>query len=304
MTDTTTTRTTHRPDQGDLAHVSPVTPAEDARSVMINNVSWGAIFAGAVIALAVQIILNMVGIGIGAATLDPGAGDNPTAGAFGIGAGLWFAVSAIIAALAGGVAAGRLSGKPKESTAAWHGLTAWAVSTMFVIYLIGSSAGSLLGGAFTMAGNVVGGVAGAAGSAVEAVVPADPFAAIERNIRSAAPADADPAAARDAAIAAVRRAVTGTDAQAAQQAAQALAQAQGIPVQQAERQIAEYQAQFTQTVEKAKETAVEAADTAAAATATGALLAALMLVLGALAGWFGGRMGVVEPTLTAGRRIG
>ena len=127
--------------------MSAVTPAEDARSVMINQVSWGAIFAGAVIAVSAQVVLNMVGVGVGAATLDPSTGDNPTAGAFGIGAGIWFAISTILAALLGGVAAGRLSGKPKPSTAGWHGLTAWAVSTIFVIYLIGSSVTSLVGGA-------------------------------------------------------------------------------------------------------------------------------------------------------------
>jgi hypothetical protein len=55
--------------------MSPVTPAEDARSIMINNISWGAVIAGVVIALVTTLILNMIGIGVGAATLDPGAGD-------------------------------------------------------------------------------------------------------------------------------------------------------------------------------------------------------------------------------------
>ena len=45
-------------DTSDIS-VSAVTPAEDARSVMINQVSWGAIFAGAVIAVSAQVVLNM-----------------------------------------------------------------------------------------------------------------------------------------------------------------------------------------------------------------------------------------------------
>lgn len=313
MTDTTDMRTPRQRGDTDAPHMSSVTPAEDARSIMLNDVSWGAIFAGAVMALVVQVVLNLLGVGIGMATLDPGTGDNPGLGAFGTGAAIWFAVSTILAALIGGIAAGRLSGRPKASTAAWHGVTSWAVSTLFVVYLLGSGIGALVGGTVSTLGNVVGGVASGAGSAIQgagsaiqAAAPANPFDAIENQIRGVVPADADPAAARDAAIAAVRTAVTGTEAEADQaraQAAQALAQAQGIPVPEAEAQVQQYQDQFTQSVESAKQTATEAADTAAAAATTGALLAALILALGALAGWFGGRMGTVEPTVTAGRRM-
>ena len=106
----------------DAPHMSPITPSEDARSVLINRVSWGAILVGVVVGLVVQLLLTMFGIGIGAATLDPGTGDNPSAQGFSITAAIWWAVSGIIAALIGGFAAGRLSGAPKESTAAWHAL--------------------------------------------------------------------------------------------------------------------------------------------------------------------------------------
>src|SRR5262245_25825705 len=102
----------------DAPHVSPVTPAEDVRSIMINRISWGAVLAGVVVALVAQLILNMIGVGIGASTLEPGPGAdaNPSARGFSIGAGLWWTVSGVLAALAGGFAAGRLSGQPKESS--------------------------------------------------------------------------------------------------------------------------------------------------------------------------------------------
>ena len=101
----------------DAPHMSPVTPAEDVRSIAINDISWGAVLAGVVVALVAQLILNMIGIGVGASTLDPGAGpnENPSAQGFSIGAGIWWTVSGIVAALAGGYVAGRLSGKPKPS---------------------------------------------------------------------------------------------------------------------------------------------------------------------------------------------
>ena len=74
--------------RGHAPHMSPVTPAEDARTIMINQVSWGAVLAGVVMALVTQLVLNMLGIGIGAATLDPATGDNPSATSLSIGAGV------------------------------------------------------------------------------------------------------------------------------------------------------------------------------------------------------------------------
>ncbi len=73
----------------DAPHMSPVTPAEDAHTIMLNRISWGAVLAGVVTALVTQLILNMLGIGIGVATLDPATGDNPQASTFSIAAGIW-----------------------------------------------------------------------------------------------------------------------------------------------------------------------------------------------------------------------
>ena len=197
-------------------HLSPATPAEDARTILINKVSWGAVLAGVVVALVTQLVLNLLGIGIGAATLDPGTGDNPSAASFSIGAGLWFALSGILAALAGGYAAGRLAGKPKESTAGWHGLTTWALTTLVIFYLLTSSVGGILGGAYRTVTSALGNVASAVGSTAQTAAQVaapnlsrmDPFSSIEQSLRGATGGN-DPAALRDSAIAAVRAALTG-----------------------------------------------------------------------------------------------
>jgi len=296
----------------DAPHMSPVTPAEDARSVMLNKISWGAVLAGVVVALVTQLVLNLLGIGIGAATLNPtgGAADNPSASSFSIGAGIWFALSGIIASLAGGYAAGRLAGKPKESTAGWHGLTTWALTTLVIFYLLSSTVGGILGGAYrtvtSALGNVAQTVGATAQTAAQVAAPnisrvTDPFASIEQSVRGATGGN-DPAALRDAAVTAVRAAVTGDQAQAEQareRAAQAIARAQNIPVEQARTQVQQYEQQYRQTADQAKQQATEAADTAAKAVSRGALLGALGLILGAVAAWFGGRMGTVQPTITS-----
>ena len=104
----------------------------------LHSVSWGAVIAGAVIALVAQVILNMVGLGIGLSTVDPAGNGTPTAGSLSSGAGIWFVISGILASTAGGWLAGRLSGKPARTTTAYHGLIAWAVSTLVVVYLLSS----------------------------------------------------------------------------------------------------------------------------------------------------------------------
>jgi hypothetical protein len=42
------------------------------------RISWGAVVAGAIIALATQIVLALIGMAIGLATLNPATGDSPS----------------------------------------------------------------------------------------------------------------------------------------------------------------------------------------------------------------------------------
>ena len=268
--------------------------------------------AGVVVALVAQLILNMIGIGIGASTLQPGAGaeQNPSAHGFSIGAAIWWTVSGILASLAGGFAAGRLSGQPKETSAAWHGLTSWALTTLVIFWLLTSTIGGLVGGAYRGLTNIAGGVASTAGSAIQtaaqtaaptlAAAGANPFDAVEQSMRGAMGGN-DPAAMRDAAVAALRAAATGDEQQAADaraRAAEALAKAQNVPIEDARAHVRQYEQQYRQGVETAKREATEAAATATKAVSRGALIGALSLLLGAVAAWFGGRMGAVNPTIT------
>ena len=165
-------------------HLSPATPAEDQRTILLNEIAWGAVLAGVVVALVIQLLLNMLGLGIGIATLDPGTGDNPTASSLSIGAGIWWTLSGILASLAGGYAAGRLSGKPKETTAAWHGLTAWAFTTLVIFYLLSSTVGGVLGGVYNTVSGAIGGIGQTAATTISGAAPvvsqmANPMTAIE-----------------------------------------------------------------------------------------------------------------------------
>src|SRR3954467_7719250 len=267
---------------------SAVAAEDDVRTIMLNQVSWGAVFSGATIALVMQMILNMLGVGVGLSTVDVASGDTPSAGSLSIGAGIWWVVSGIVAAAVGGYIAGRLSGKPSQSTTAYHGLIAWAVSTVTVVYLLSSAASGLIDGTLSTASTVLGGAGKALGGSLETAVQtaapslnnmSDPLATIENKVRSASGGQ-DPAALRDAAVTAVRAALTGDPAQQAaanDKAAEALAKAQNISQDEAKAQVDQYQQEYKETVAKTKLQAKQAADTAAKRASQGALFGALSL---------------------------
>ena len=297
----------------EAAEIDPSTPGEAARTIMLNQISWGAVFAGVTVALVLQLILNMVGLGVGLSTVDPVAGDSPSVGAFSAGAGIWWVVSGIVASAIAGYIAGRLSGKPSPSTTAYHGLIAWALSTLVVVYLLSSAATGLFGGALSTVSGALGGVGKTLGGSIQTAVQTaaptlntinDPMARIENQVRGSFGGQ-DPAALRDQAIAAMRNALSDDPAKqqaAIDQASDALAKAQGIPQDQAKAQVVQYQQQYKETVAKAKEQAKQVADATAKTVSRGALFGALALLLGALAAFFGGQAGAVAPTLTSSRR--
>lgn len=100
-------------------------------SELSSPVDWGAVVGGVFVALVVHILLNMVGAGVGAVSMNA-----PTEGearAIGWGAFAWWSVSGIIAAIAGGWAAGIFSRANGSSNGGLHGFLSWAVTTVLVV---------------------------------------------------------------------------------------------------------------------------------------------------------------------------
>jgi hypothetical protein len=106
------------------------------------RISWGAIFAGAIIALATQLVLTLIGTAVGLATLNPETGQNPSGTTLGIGAGVWLVISSLVSLFLGGYIAGRLGG----TFNGWlHGFATWATVAMLTILLLTTAAGGLIG---------------------------------------------------------------------------------------------------------------------------------------------------------------
>jgi len=137
----------------------------------LKRVSWGAIFAGAVIGIATLLLLTLLGLGIGTATLDPAPGGDgtPGAGALASGSGIWLVGSQLVALLVGGYVAGRLAGVPRKQGSVLHGAAVWAVATLAMFWLATTAVGNIAGGTASLLGKA----GGAVGSSVQAALPDD-----------------------------------------------------------------------------------------------------------------------------------
>src|SRR3954449_1696188 len=80
----------------------------------VRRMSWGAALAGVAVLLFIQLMLSLLGVGIGLANVNPATGDNPSLATFGTNAGIFGAVSVIVATFLGAWASGRLSGSPSR----------------------------------------------------------------------------------------------------------------------------------------------------------------------------------------------
>ncbi len=145
----------------------PVSAAVIPDAASSKRISWAAVFAGVILVLVIQLLLNMLGVGIGMSTVDATQGETPSAQTFGISAGIWWGVSSLIALFIGGWIAGRLAGIPRKTDGMIHGLLTWGLATLLLVYLLTTAVGSVMGGAFGIAGNVL----SAAGKGAAAVAP-------------------------------------------------------------------------------------------------------------------------------------
>jgi len=112
--------------------------------------SWGAIFAGAFITLAVFLTLQILGAGIGASALDLTGSRVTSARSFGIGAAIWWFITGLIALFIGGWVAGRLSWRLDRLERALHGLTVWSLFYVAMFLLTLTALGTLVGGGVSL----------------------------------------------------------------------------------------------------------------------------------------------------------
>src|SRR3954454_5564234 len=284
------------PNEPTLAATATEIASEEWHTYLFNRASWGAIVAGVVAALVVQLLLNLLGIGVGAASLSAANPvDNPDASTFSIGAGLWWTLSGIIASFCGGVVAGRLCGAAKVNTARWHGFVAWCVTTLVIFYLLTSALGGIVGGSLSALGNTLGGAARSAASAVSGAVQGADTGGLEAQVRSLVnPSDTQ--SIQNSLVRYIRASVSG-DQQAANaardDAVNGLARAANISPEEARNRVNQVEQQYRQTLDQAKQQATRAAEVSRQTASRAGFFGFIALVLGAIAAWYGG--GVETP---------
>jgi hypothetical protein len=113
--------------------------------------TWSAIFTGVIASLVVQILLTMLGLGVGLLSVSAATASSAP---FGVSwaAFLWWAASGIFAAFVGGTFAAMHSPSQSENVRIGHAVASWAVATVLVV----GAAALTAGGAATMAGAMAG----------------------------------------------------------------------------------------------------------------------------------------------------
>lgn len=286
----------------------PATLGTDGETLR-SGVSWAAIFAGAVSAAALSLILALLGTGLGFSTLSPY--EDHSAVVMGVSTILWVTLTSIFASGIGGYMAGRL--RVKWSTVhnnevffrdTAHGMLAWAVATLLTAAMFGSALTSVISGAATAGAGVAKTVAtaGAAAGSVAAknsdmgstMNPGDYFTdMLMRSDKPVTDASANPRAevARIFATSMHNGTLAADD---RTYLAQTVAARTGMTQADAEKRVDDVYARMNAAAEKAKATAKDVADKARKTAATAALWLTVSLLLGAfvasLAATFGGRL--------------
>ena len=307
------TTTLPNPGQPRSAVVETTTTATHEGAHTHIRISWAAIIAGVILVVAVQMLLSMLGLGVGLGLVSPNTNGTPDASSFGIGAGLWWLVSSLVALAVGGYVASWLAGLTTQFDGLLHGIMTWAIATLLTFYLLTSAVGGLIGGAFS----VVGSGLSSAGSGVAAAAPklADAAGVTPDLLQQQAqaflqPANPDPAsmtpqdAQKEVVAALPKLASGGPDAAAAKERIIAITAAQGhVSREEATQRFNDAQARFAKAKDQTVQTAKNTADASAGAASKGSFLAFAVLALGALAAALGGRAAVQRRAVVTQQRV-
>ncbi|HEY3451879.1 MAG TPA: hypothetical protein VGK67_36310 [Myxococcales bacterium] len=102
---------------------------------------WGAVFAGAFVAMGLWVLLYAFGLAVGLNSLDM---SNPKA--IGTFTGIWSFVAPLISLFVGGLVAARGAGPVDRTVGILHGAVVWGLTTVAGVLLVGMLASALVSG--------------------------------------------------------------------------------------------------------------------------------------------------------------
>jgi len=144
----------------------------EAQPAPAGAVSWAAIFAGAVGAAALSLILLILGTGLGLTAVSPWSDEGIGAKTLGMSTIVWLAMMQLLSAGMGGYLAGRLRTRWLDAARdevffrdTAHGFLSWAVANLLTAALLTSAVSSILGAGVQAGASVVQGAASSAAMA-------------------------------------------------------------------------------------------------------------------------------------------
>ncbi|MBI5669601.1 MAG: hypothetical protein HZC41_16485 [Chloroflexi bacterium] len=138
----------------------------------LDRVRWASVLAGLFTTLSALVFFTVLGIAIGLSTFDANNPNN-----FGLGAGVYGAISALISFFLGGFISARTTAVAGTGNAILNGAMVWLVAIPLIVNILGTGIGTLLGTATDVA-------TAAAGAAAEVAAPLVDDAAAAANAQA------------------------------------------------------------------------------------------------------------------------
>jgi hypothetical protein len=117
--------------------------------VVANNyhdqVRWGPIIAGLVLALSTQLVLSALGVAVGAGAIGDSGAPRTEVPSVGTNIGIWSIISLLISLFVGGWAAARTAGRMSRNTALLNGAILWASTLALSAWLLSSGVSGAFG---------------------------------------------------------------------------------------------------------------------------------------------------------------
>jgi hypothetical protein len=276
--------------------------------------SWAGVFAGAVVAVATILLLNLLGAAMGAGSIRPLDATAAELSRFGIAAGIWEVINVALSMALGGYVTARLSGTHSHLDGELHGMTMWGLAVLIGAVLLAYATSGVVGlvgrGASSVVSSTVSGARGISGAGLAEVGPA-----VTNRLMQSLSNSGDPTTmTREQINAEIAALVSGalyaggiTDADRSRLVDLVAAQF-GITKEEAAQRVnrmeSEARASLTQVEQKTR----EAADAVAAGTASAARALFTALVLGLLTALVGAWIGtrhkrVLHPVVEVGRDV-
>ena len=117
------------------------------------RIKWTAVWAGLVVGMSAQLVLTLLGLAIGAWSID--LKEAQPAEGVPLGAGLWTGLSLLMSAFIGGYVTARLSGNSLRSDGMYHGAVVWGVTWLVFAWLTTTAMSFMLGGVFSALGSAL-----------------------------------------------------------------------------------------------------------------------------------------------------